>query len=82
MGQKNYLRRRGLGHLGWGVFFLASAALIHNILEQFEASGGDLRIHILIVLAYNLGGKWGAVSLFVIAGGAFFWAGFKDIRDS
>jgi hypothetical protein len=82
MGQKNYLRRRGLGNLGWGVFFLGAAALIHNIFEQFEASGGSLRIHVLIALAYNLGGKWGAVMLFVIAGCALFWAGFKDIRDS
>ena len=82
MRQKNGLRRRGLGNIAWGVFFLGLGAIIHNIVESFEASGGNLRIHFVIALAYNLAGKWGAVGLFIIAAGLFFWVGFKDIRDS
>jgi hypothetical protein len=46
-----------------------------------EQSGGNVRIHALLALAYDLGGVWGAAGLCGFTGALFFVWGLLQLSQ-
>jgi hypothetical protein len=80
MGQKKKINLKSLGEFAWALFFWAVAVVLYNELDRLEATGGNARVPSIIAMAYNLGGKWGAVAVFVFLGGVCFWSGLNRFR--
>lgn len=56
------------GKLLGGTVFWGLGIWLFYELGKLEVEGGRLRIHWLIAVVYNLGGRWGAVGLCALLG--------------
>lgn len=71
---------KSLKDLVWGLFFCAFAVVLYSELDKIEATGGSARVPSIIATAYRMGGKWGAVAIFVFLGGVCFWSVLNRLR--
>jgi hypothetical protein len=67
------------GMLIVGVLSLLGAAWLFAQLEGLEQTGGEMRIHWAIAIAYNLGGKWGAAGLVGVVGIGLLLGGLNGL---
>jgi len=65
---------------GFGALMWLVAWIYYSDIGSAEHSGGELTVDIFTKLAYDLGGKWAAVCLWLMIGGTFFYAGIKAVR--
>jgi hypothetical protein len=49
-----------------GIVIFAVAFGLNEYLANMEEHGGSIRIHWIIALAYNIGGRWGAIGLLAV----------------
>lgn len=82
MRQKNKIHLKPLGQFAWALFFWAFAVVLYNELDKLEVTGSSVRVPSIIAMAYSLGGKWGAVAVFVFIGGVCLWSGLNMFRTS
>lgn len=67
--------------IGFGLGAIALAVFLYWYFSDFEASGGRRRIHWIIALLYNFGGKWVPCSVFGIFGFLLIGIGIKEWKD-
>jgi hypothetical protein len=67
------------GMLVGGVGLVLAAAWFFNYLQGVETTGGEIRAHWAIALAYSLGGKWGAAGLVGAIGAGLLISGLNGL---
>jgi hypothetical protein len=67
------------GKLLFALGAFAGAAFLYYIFDKMEAEGGSMRIHWIIAIAYNLGGKWVPVGLCLVLGALFGALGISEM---
>ena len=74
-------RSRGWVFLVVGIVCLAAAAYMYYRFTAMQASGGSIRLPAILVLIYQVLGKWGAVGVTGVFGAIAVWMGIDDIRE-
>jgi hypothetical protein len=52
----------------WGIFICGIVLCVmtvaaYNFVDRMEAEGGSMRVHWILAIAYNIGGKWGLTAV-------------------
>jgi hypothetical protein len=74
-------RTRGWAFLIVGIMCLAAAVGLYFLFAGLERSGGSMRLPGILVLIYQVLGKWGAVGATAGFGAIATWLGIDEIRE-
>ena len=67
--------------IGWGLVMLVGGIAGFFIFWNLEDQGGSVRLPGLLVLAYQLLGKWGVLVIFCGIGGFMTIAGYLRLKE-
>jgi hypothetical protein len=60
-----------------GVFMIAGAVWLFTYIGGKEAEGGSIRLNVLLMILYKIGGKWLMSGLIALAGVAIIVSGVR-----
>lgn len=67
--------------LGFGLFMIGISVFLYYFFTDMETNGGSRRIHWLVAVLYNIGGKWITCSVFGLIGVLLIGLGIKEFND-
>jgi hypothetical protein len=68
-----------LSNFGLTVLFVVVALMLNSEITAFEETGETLRMHVLLIMLYDLGGKNLVVGFLLFFAGIFFLGGVGEI---
>jgi len=68
--------------MGIGLLIVGATVFLYFFFTDLETTGEARRIHWLIALMYNIGGKWVTCSVVGMLGIVVTWFGYKQWQES
>jgi hypothetical protein len=68
-----------LAQIGWGVVLIAAGIILYFVFDNFEKEGGRMRMNAIVLLVYNIAGKWGVMGLLSGGGAIATFFGVKNL---
>jgi hypothetical protein len=65
------------GSVGFGLLMIGVAFFLYYTFDNLEREGGSVRMNVLFILLYNIGGKWLAAIVVALIGIGTMIAGFN-----
>ena len=73
-------RTKGWAFVVAGVMSIGLAVILYYVFRKYEAGGGSMRLPGIVVMLYQILGKWGVAGFFGLFGIIAIWLGRDEIR--
>lgn len=67
------------GTLAFGILLIAGACFLYYTFDNLEKEGGSVRMNWILIMLYELGGKWTASIVVALLGGLMIYSGGNQI---